>query len=187
MGKTFIIKKNKTLTTKWSGGKTTELYIYPEKSDFKKLNFDFRLSTATIEVDKSDFTLLPNIQRTLLLLEGELKLNHKNHHSKEINLYENDKFNGSWETKSEGKAIDFNFMSPRDLNESINVLQLQKDSEFTDRNLNSFSFIFVHKGEIETNIGIASEGDLWINTSQELFDFKINKKSILVHLTLDLN
>lgn len=187
MGKSFIIKKNIAKTSNWGGGNTTELYIYPENSEFKKLDFDFRLSTATIEVEESNFTSLPNIKRKLLLLEGNLELIHKDHHSRKIQLNEIDEFSGDWETKSIGKAVDFNFMSPRDLNEKINVLELNKNSEFTDRNLNTFSFIFVYKGKIELNDGILNAGDIWVNTNPGLFDCFVHEKSVIVHVTLDID
>ena len=59
-------------TAKWSGGLTTELFIYPEGSAYSERNFDFRLSTATVEIETSVFTPLPHVQRTLMVLELSL-------------------------------------------------------------------------------------------------------------------
>ena len=36
------------LSTKWSGGQTTELLVEPDSSSLAKRDFDFRLSTATV-------------------------------------------------------------------------------------------------------------------------------------------
>lgn len=70
------IKKQHT-TTKWSGGETTELFIYPENANYKAGNYQFRLSTATVEIEASTFTPLPGVDRTLIVLEGEMQLDHK--------------------------------------------------------------------------------------------------------------
>ena len=43
-------------TSKWSGGETTELYIYPADYQYKKRDFLFRISRATIPKEKSIFT-----------------------------------------------------------------------------------------------------------------------------------
>jgi environmental stress-induced protein Ves len=48
-----LLKSNPQNTAKWSGGETTELFISPEGSSYKKRDFDFRLSTATVEVNQS--------------------------------------------------------------------------------------------------------------------------------------
>ena len=40
----------------WSGGQTTQLFLSPEGGSYPDRTFDFRLSTATVEVEKSNFT-----------------------------------------------------------------------------------------------------------------------------------
>ncbi len=109
-------------TTQWSGGKTTELYIFPEGSDFKSRDFQYRLSIATIQVSSSDFTPLPNINRTLLLLEGELKLIHENHHESFLMPFSQDSFLGDWNTHSIGIAKDFNLMTNNATKGAIQVI-----------------------------------------------------------------
>ena len=105
------LKPSSYNTNKWSGGETTELLIYPEESSFKARDFKYRLSIATIEVSSSDFTPLPETQRTLLLLEGELKLIHENHHESFLMPFSQDTFDGGWNTHSIGIAKDFNLMT----------------------------------------------------------------------------
>ena len=77
-----IIRKADIQTSNWSGGTTSELFIFPTTSNYKDLNFGFRLSSATIDVDESEFTPLPNVKRQLMLLDGELELIHEGHHTK---------------------------------------------------------------------------------------------------------
>jgi len=45
-----------------------------------------------------------------MILNGELKLSHKNHYNTKLSPFESDHFNGSWYTSSEGLASDFNLM-----------------------------------------------------------------------------
>lgn len=96
------------VTTTWSGGKTTELFIYPENSLFSERNFDFRISSATINVENSDFTSLPNYNRLLAILEGKLEIIHEGKYSKLLKQFDTDQFHGSWNTSSIGKVRDFN-------------------------------------------------------------------------------
>ena len=44
-----IIKTENWKTTKWSGGTTSEIFIYPENALFKKGNYEVRISIATVE------------------------------------------------------------------------------------------------------------------------------------------
>ncbi|MBO4847781.1 MAG: HutD family protein [Clostridia bacterium] len=52
-------------TTRWSGGTTTELYIWPKGASYKERRFDFRISTAYCELEESVFTPLPGVKRFL--------------------------------------------------------------------------------------------------------------------------
>lgn len=105
------IKKHDFKTATWSGGTTTQLFIYPESGNYKTQNFDFRLSTATVEIPQSDFTPLPNFLRKLMILNGTLRIEHKGHYKKTLNPFESDAFSGNWKTKGFGQCIDFNLMT----------------------------------------------------------------------------
>ena len=83
-----ILNKNDYKLSSWSGGDTNELYIYPKTSDYKKRNFMFRISTATVKDEKSTFTKLNGIERTLMTLTGKLKLSFKDKYEKELDKYE---------------------------------------------------------------------------------------------------
>ncbi len=97
-----------TSTTNWSGGTTSQLFIFPKYSVFAERNFVFRISTATIDAEESTFTPLPNYNRLLAILEGNLEIIHQRKYSKKLQKFENDRFHGSWQTSSKGKARDFN-------------------------------------------------------------------------------
>ena len=92
----------------WSGGSTRQLAIYPLHSELSKRDFIFRISTATVEVESSVFSKFDGFKRILMILEGELEIYHQDHHSKHLHRFDTDHFEGSWETRAEGKVVDFN-------------------------------------------------------------------------------
>ena len=106
-----VYKAEDFKTTKWSGGSTNELYIHPSTATYATGNFNFRISSATVEIENSDFTILPGVSRQLMVLKGSIKLSHKNHHERQLNKREIDCFDGSWETSAVGTCVDFNLMT----------------------------------------------------------------------------
>jgi environmental stress-induced protein Ves len=105
-----IKRKSEQITSLWSGGKTTQLAIYPEEADYSKRDFKWRISTAEVEVDESLFTHLPGIQRIIMILDGEMSLQHQGKHCMHLSPFEQDQFDGGWTTRSIGKVTDFNLM-----------------------------------------------------------------------------
>lgn len=103
-----LIRNNELLTSKWLGGTTTEIAIYPKDALYREKNFIWRLSSAKVEIDESTFTSLPGIIRIIMILKGKLKLEHIGHHKCTLEPFQQDIFSGSWETKSYGKVTDFN-------------------------------------------------------------------------------
>lgn len=97
-------------TTDWSGGKTTELAIEPADSLYADRNFTWRLSSATVEVEESTFTDLPDYDRIIMTLCGEIDLRHDGGewmHFQECTPYD---FDGGADTESRGRVTDFNLM-----------------------------------------------------------------------------
>jgi environmental stress-induced protein Ves len=123
--KTKIIKKEIFKTSLWSGGTTTELYIYPEDSIYQKKDFYFRLSSATVDLEQSTFTPLEGIKRYIAPIDGSLKLFHQDK-TVELDPYECYVFDGGIETTSEGKVTDFNLMLSKNVSGSLESFFLEK-------------------------------------------------------------
>lgn len=119
-----IIRKNENKTSTWSGGTSTQLYIYPENAVYAERNFKWRLSSATVAVGESVFTPLPGISRILMVIEGEVSIEHQGHHSTILKAFEKDSFSGDWTTRCVGKATDFNLMTNKDCSGSIDALSI---------------------------------------------------------------
>lgn len=105
-----LIRNDEFRTSSWSGGTTTELAIYPKDAVYKKRDFIWRLSSAKVEAEESTFTSLPDVNRIIMVLDGELRLEHEGHHKCTLKPFQQDNFSGSWNTKSYGKVTDFNLM-----------------------------------------------------------------------------
>lgn len=108
--KVDIVGNDNFKTSNWSGGKTTELYIYPKDSIYKSLDFKWRLSSAAVELEHSIFTKLPNITRYICTLNGNLSIKHTNESLINLSPFEIYKFQGDLDTESFGKVTDFNLM-----------------------------------------------------------------------------
>ena len=180
-----IIRKNEHKTSEWSGGTTTELYIYPVNSRYSYGDFKWRLSSAKVQVESSTFTFLKGITRLIMVIEGELLLEHEGHHNALLRAFEQDNFSGEWKTTSFGKVIDFNLMMAKGYSGKLESISLNpceikdillqnivKDTEVFSPIIEAF---YIVKGDIEIYVGInkktnLSEGDLALvtRTKQEI-------------------
>lgn len=175
------INKSAQKTTTWSGGTTTELLIYPEGSDFKKHDFDYRLSIATIEVSSSDFTRLPETNRTLLLLEGELKLIHENHHESFLMPFSQDSFSGDWNTHSIGIAKDFNLMTKGTTKGAVHVL----DNDYQFESKADHIICYNHEGEAQIDNEEIQLSEIMVVTEfNSPINMNTNGKLIVVEIFL---
>ncbi|SMC22741.1 HutD protein [Clostridium acidisoli DSM 12555] len=152
-----IIKKENYNVSKWSGGRTTELYIYPKTAKYNNRDFKWRISTATVEVEESIFTRLEGFSRKLMVTEGKTVLAHEGMYNITLNPFEKDSFMGDWTTKSYGKASDFNLMTAKECIGALDVLTIKAESEVsiefqrTDTEISDFFYIL--GGNIEILMG----------------------------------
>lgn len=179
----------------WAGGTTTQLFIYPLQAEYKKRNFSFRISTATVELETSQFTKLPGVSRKLMVLEGKMKLVHENQYSKELTKFEVDSFNGDWNTTSQGKCTDFNLMTIGKSQGKLAGLRIKKNKqiEYTVKKSSDWLLIYNYMGEVEIYVNDArytlSEGDLFIGKEIATSKFQLtgieNSELVIAELSID--
>ncbi len=131
--KVVLKKYTDFIPISWSGGTTTELTLFPESASYGDRAFDWRISTATIKSEQSNFTQLPGFRRIILPLQGDLTLHHLfETETQAIHLkpFEQYTFEGAWQTTSEGKVIDFNLMLSRRAEGNVQVLRDLKSPAF---------------------------------------------------------
>ena len=64
----------KRIVSTWKGGKTTQLCIVPGNASLQERNFDLRISSATIDLERSEFSDFRGYRRYLMKLEGDITL-----------------------------------------------------------------------------------------------------------------
>ena len=95
----------------WSGGSTTELFIWPEGADYARREFTLRVSSARVDLEESDFTPLMGVTRYITPLTGGFTLTHPGCAPVVMGpLAEPYRFSGEIPTHCVGKATDFNLM-----------------------------------------------------------------------------
>ncbi len=122
-------------SSNWSGGTTTELYIFPPGSSYKDRTFKWRISSATVDLDHSIFTLLPSIYRYITVLEGNMCLKHNRSELVSLAPFEIHGFKGDWETESFGKIKDFNLMLNEGCTGSLSSFSIDSNSNFLQLDL----------------------------------------------------
>lgn len=97
-------------TSTWSGGTTTELLIRPRGAVYSERDFLCRVSSATVDLDRSTFTALPDYDRLIATLEGTITLLHDDGPALTLEPLQVHAFDGGSETVSFGRCRDFNLM-----------------------------------------------------------------------------
>lgn len=160
-------------TTHWSGGTTTELFIYPPTSSYADRNFDFRFSTATVEVEESNFTHLPGVYRHLMILEGTLELSHNQQPFFQLQPFQQDQFPGDFHSKSKGKVTDLNLMLRGSYSGELSKIELQTGNVHSiSKNSHSHLILYIKAGSIQLLEQAAKAGDLVIFSPDDHTDIK---------------
>ena len=124
-----IYKSEDFTPSKWTGGTTTQLAIFPEDADYVKRNFIWRLSTATCDLEETTFTKLPDYDRVLMVLKGDVVLAHQDVRVARLGELEQDRFDGGYHTKSFGKITDYNLMTVKGSKGYLDVIELTAESK----------------------------------------------------------
>ncbi len=177
-----ILKKEDRTTTHWSGGTTSELFIYPEGSSFSTGDYDMRISLATVEKSPTVFTKLEGVTRTLMVLEGSQLLEHENMHTAELNVFQQDTFSGDWNTKCIGTSINFNVMCKNKQFVRVQSIPLVKDMKGKLDLVDTLVFLYLKEGSITI------DGKLIKKDASVILDKSVNlvalENSIMIEVTL---
>ena len=106
-----LLRANDFQVSDWSGGKTKQLYLFPPTGHYSKREFDYRLSTATVEVAESEFSDLSGFHRILMSLDHPIRLlNASQQEEKVLEPFTPYFFEGSDSITSRGTCTDFNLI-----------------------------------------------------------------------------
>lgn len=127
-----VVHRDDYKTTDWSGGKTTEIGIAPKGSEYADRDFLWRLSSATVDVEESEFTSLPDYNRIIMTLKGDISLSHNGERMIDLPEFTPHRFDGGDKTVSVGKVTDFNLMLRKDICEGTVVPLRMQTGETVD-------------------------------------------------------
>lgn len=147
-----IILPEEQTRTAWSGGTTTQLFIYPEDASYALRNFGFRLSTATVEIPVSDFTALPGFARKLMLISGTIVISHNNEPGKQLHPYETETFMGHWQTKAVGTCTDFNLIHSPLFHTTLFTYSPENIEKYLYTQSNNIDWVFIYNSGNTINI-----------------------------------
>ena len=177
------IARDQQVTSRWSGGSTTQLAICPSGADYGERNFLWRLSSATVEQETSIFTPLPDYDRIISVVSGGLCLKHQSLPPVVLAPYGRHDFDGGIQTVSTGKATDFNIMTLKGrCRASLETLRLQSGSCCI---LSGYSrmggferytkAIYCAKGAVEVTVSsgifVLEQGELLLLSARQEEDF----------------
>ena len=165
-------------TSNWSGGTTTELGIGPEGSCYADREFLWRISSATVDLEESTFTALPDYNRIIMTLEGDIDLCHNNGEWIHLNAFETHSFDGGDDTVSKGKVVDFNLMTRKgDAGGAMIPLVFPEDkavseicvteTSLSDMNIYHEAMLYCHCGPV--SVVLEDEREHVLNAGESLW------------------
>ena len=109
----WVTRKGEVKKTSWPGGTTSQLFLFPGDADLEKRDFTFRVSTASVDVERSTFTPFEGFDRIIMTIDNDLALSHDGREEITLKKFEPHLFDGGAETRSRGKVRDFNCIMDR--------------------------------------------------------------------------
>ena len=133
----------------WSGGRTIQLAIAPEESVYADRDFLWRVSSATVDLESSDFTALPDYERLITPISGEMVLTHDGGEPIPVPIGMIHRFDGASATHSRGCCTDFNLMLRKGKTEgSMMRLVLKAEEERRIQVTQGSCLIFCAQGRV---------------------------------------
>ena len=166
------LTSNNYIISRWAGGQSVQLAIHPAHANYSNQDFLWRISTATVEVDESFFTSLPDYDRLICPLEGEMLLCHNDDKPIVVLPFQPHGFDGKMRTHAQGRCTDFNLMLRKGkVRGSMRGL----------KNLSKGSYILASTplSEMETMLVYCFKGQGVLHTSHQSLEFSYNE-SILI-------
>ncbi len=165
-----IIRNPNFKQAAWSGGITTELYIFPEYADYGDRDFLWRLSTAEVSEENTTFTLLNGYDRWIMTLKGGIRLEHNGKPASELNPLEAYFFDGGASTGCTGKCSDFNLMLKKGQKGRISATTSKKTTTITAE----YSLYYTVSGD--TTVYVYENGKNIYKVKLEEHDLLVLKK-----------
>lgn len=171
-------------TSSWSGGATTQLFIYPENSNYGKRDFKVRISSATVELEESNFTKLEGIHRFITPLDNSLRLSHNRKTFTKLNPFEIYEFEGSLDTTSFGKAKDFNLMLANGTKGELRNFHISEGEEIEILTIIGLNILFSYNSSLRIRV---HEEEITLSPNELLVVKSYKANQIKIHSNKNTN
>ncbi|RQO30355.1 hypothetical protein DBR32_12350 [Taibaiella sp. KBW10] len=122
--KMHVLKAEQYQTADWTGGQTSQIFIFPEVASYANRDFIFRISAARVMVSPSDFTLLAGYNRIIMSTEDPIVLQ-QDGNSFTLAPFIPFSFAGAIPTHCIGTTSDFNVMMREGYKASLEVIYIR--------------------------------------------------------------
>ena len=102
-----------------------------------------------------------------MILEGNIKLIHEGRYTKQLAPFDQDTFDGSWPTKSQGKVRDFNVMFKENVEGKVDHFSINSGQIESFSLSGTHDFFFVQNGSFRLNNLEIQKNDLLIIEREE--------------------
>lgn len=181
-----ILTSEHFTVSSWSGGQTTQLLIHPEGSSLPERNFEWRISSAVVETEESEFTNFEGYERLLIPLKGKLEMEHQTPNGimhQQVDEEELARFSGSWPTKGKGKLTDFNLIFKPHHHPKVHILNFPEGSEYTIGE--EIALFYLFEGSIRAEGRLISSPALVLNNDHKLLLFTALTHSRLILIEMN--
>ncbi|MBR6208727.1 MAG: HutD family protein [Oscillospiraceae bacterium] len=142
------------VTTAWSGGTTTQLAIEPAGALYADRDFLWRISSAKVELEESDFTALPDYRRFISTLRGDMTLSHNGGPALTLRPGDIHCFDGGDRTHSWGRCTDFNLMLRKGAADgSMTALRIEGETGFRPDRETECALLYCAAGSAVVRVG----------------------------------
>lgn len=108
-----VIHAADVIRKKWSGGISSQYYIYPEGADRSTGEYALIVTSATVELEESVFSDYTGFDRVIMSLTEAYDLIHGDQESHHLQPFEPHAFTGEEKTVSKGVYTDCNLIMKR--------------------------------------------------------------------------
>ena len=110
-----VIHAADVIRKRWSGGISSQYYIYPEGADRSTGEYAFIVTSATVELEESTFSDYTGFDRVIMSITNPYTLVHNEEEVCRLQPFEPHAFTGEEKTVSRGVYTDCNLIMKRGL------------------------------------------------------------------------
>lgn len=182
-----IVTEADFLISDWSGGTTTQLFIFPEGTTLAGRDFDWRISSAVIQTEESDFTPFDGYERILIPLKGKLEMEHQTPNGvirQNVNQFELARFSGSWPTKGKGKLTDFNLIFRPNYHPKVQISYFKEETQMSLEETTMVLYLLT--GSVAINDQLIQAPVLILNNEHQKIEITYFAESRVIFIEMNL-